>query len=321
MTSPLLRNGFMAMATMATLMLVMTVSIGSGQSSTGNKNWSHKNSIPVSSMTDNKPPQSDLTRLVEQVLAGNDALLGQLRTLQEQQRAQRDQLDRMSAQQEVERQQQRESFTERQQLKQMISNLTSELSSVEVAASGGRHTIPTTDADHAQQQLMRMRVRRELQALACNVTAELQTVIGIVETTNHRLQVVEAQNTQLRVHIGLMNEAMLGLERRIIGNLSSTVALQLQQQNARDRQRTDTVLETMRNELRTAVSVLRQRGIGAGGVGSQPIPVLPVVDRWPTSTTTLNETAERRARISTNHRLISSKLVTITLQDLTSFSE
>jgi hypothetical protein len=105
---------------------------------------------------------------------------------------------------------------------------------------------------------MRMRVRRELQALACNVTAELQTVIGIVETTNHRLQVVEAQNTQLRVHIG---------------NLSSTVALQLQQQCAHDRQRTDTVLET----------------------------------------TTLNRTASRRARISTKHRLISSKLVLLCL--------
>jgi len=211
-----------------------------------------KESVPLTSMV-KQPP--DLTKMMERVVAGTEAMMIQLRQLEQQQREQRERLERMGRQQEEERQHQQESLAERQHLKQMISNLTSELTSVEGAVASGQHQ---TD----QQQALRQRVRRELQAMACNVTAELQTVINIAEMTNHRLQQLETRNGELRRQMQQLNEAMTSHDGYVIGNMSSLIAQQLQQQQMNDRLRFATLTESIKAEVRSA-TCLRQTSGGS----------------------------------------------------------
>jgi len=220
---------------------------------------SNKESVPLTSMVKQQP---DLTKMMERVVAGSEAMMIQLRQLELQQREQQEQLERMNRRQEEERQQQHESLTERQHLKQMISNLTNELTSVEDA-------VATTGQHQTDQQFVRQRVRRELQAMACNVTAELQTVISIAEMTNHRLQQVETRHGELRRQMQQLNEVMASLERHVIGNVSAIVAQQLQQQQTADRFRLATLTESIKAEVR---SVTCQRPV-VGGASSQISPV------------------------------------------------
>jgi hypothetical protein len=246
---------------------------------------SNKESVPLTSMV-KQPP--DLIKMMERVVAGNEAVMSQLRQLEQQQREQQEQLERMNSQQNEERQHQQESLAERQHLKQLISNLTSELTSVEGAIAGGQH--------QTDQQALRQRVRRELQAMACNVTAELQTVIGIAEMTNHRLQQLETRNGELRRQMQQLNETMTSLERHVIGNISSTIVQQLQQQQMNDRLRLATLTESIKAEVRSATC---QRQAVVGTNPTRLVPQLP---------SNITRTPRRLVSTNQNQRILSAQV-------------
>lgn len=221
----------------------------------GDKDWA-----PMSSSAYQKQ-QPDLTKMMERLLAGNDAMMRQLGDLERQQREQKLQLERVNRNQEEERQRRIESTSEQQYLRQLVSNLTSELTTTTVAADGDA----AVNSQRTVNQLELRRAKRDLQVLACNVTAELQTVISASEAASSRIQQLESQNSQLRREVQGLNEAVAELERRLVANITFAVAQLLGHQHARELQRHETLVTRVTSEMRNAKTAILAAVRASGG--------------------------------------------------------
>lgn len=222
------------MFTMRGLIVVIAVTVLNSSWTANGESWV-KQSAPALGARNHKQQAADPVKLLQQIADGNAALMNQLMVLEQQQRQQQAQLKHLNSQQDQMQEQYRESVNERQFLKQVISNLTSEL-----ANSNRVKLVPAGDDNEQAQNFehqLKQRVRRELQAMACNVSAEIETVSNALQAVTHRLQQLDTQHGDLDQKLQSLNVVMANVEGNVTENLKAAIAQQLKQQDIQEQHR------------------------------------------------------------------------------------